>query len=156
MKEVKMEATRVEMTQLVLPGQANNHGTLFGGQLVAWMDTAASVAACRFCRSDVVTVSIDELYFALPIKRGDIVVLYAQVNQAWGSSMEIGVRAEAEDPRTGERRRACTGFLTFVRVREGQPAPLPKLIVAEGQEKRAQDAQERREVRLNRRKSKRG
>ena len=156
MKQVKMEETRVEMTQLVLPGQANNHGTLFGGQLVAWMDTAASVSACRFCRSDVVTVSIDELHFAQPIKRGDIVVLYAQVNQAWGSSMEIGVRAEAEDPRTGERRHACTGFLTFVHVQDGRPAPLPKLVVAEGEEKRAEDAQARREARLNRRKSKRG
>jgi acyl-CoA hydrolase len=154
MKEVKMEATRVEMTQLVLPGQTNNHGTLFGGQLVAWMDTAASVAACRFCRSDVVTISIDDLYFAQPIKQGDIVVLYAQVNQAWGTSMEIGVRAESEDARTGERRHACTGFLTFVRIKDGRPAPLPKLIVTPGQEKRAEDAQSRRETRLNRRKSK--
>mgnify|MGYP001213763755 FL=1 len=155
MEEVKMEATRVEMTQLVLPGHANNHGTLFGGQLVAWMDTAASVAACRFCRADVVTVSIDELHFAQPIRRGDIVVLYAQVNQAWGSSMEIGVRAEAEDPATGERRHACTGFLTFVRVKEGRPAKLPKLLVAEGQEQRALDAQQRRATRLERLRQKR-
>ena len=84
---VSTSDTRVEMTQLGLPGLTNTHGTLFGGQLVAWMDTAASVAANRFCRSAVVTVSIDELHFAQPIELGDTVVLYAQVNQAWGSSM---------------------------------------------------------------------
>ena len=151
MKEIKTSDTAVEMTQLVLPGVTNTHGTLFGGQLVAWMDTAASVAANRFCRSDVVTVSIDELHFAQPIHLGDIVVLYAQVNQAWGSSMEIGVRAEAEDPKTGERRHACTGFLTFVHVEDGRPSPLPKLRVEAGQERRASDAQERREARLHRR-----
>ena len=154
MKEVHTSETAVEMTQLVLPGITNNHGTLFGGQLVAWMDTAASVAANRFCRSDVVTVSIDELHFAQPIHLGDIVVLYAQVNQAWGSSMEIGVRAEAEDPKTGERRHACTGFLTFVHVQDDRPAPLPKLLVEAGQERRAEDAQERREARLTRRRRK--
>ena len=155
MSNVTTSDTRVEMTQLVLPGLTNTHGTLFGGQLVAWMDTAASVAASRFCRSAVVTVSIDELHFAQPIELGDTVVLYAQVNQAWGSSMEIGVRAEREDPKTGERAHACTGFLTFVRVVDGRPAPLPKLTIEPGQERRAEDAQARREARLNRRANKR-
>ena len=151
---IKTSDTRVEMTQLVLPGVTNTHGTLFGGQLVAWMDTAASVAANRFCRADVVTVSIDELHFAQPIHLGDIVVLYAQVNQAWGSSMEIGVRAEREDPKTGERQHACTGFLTFVHVVDGRPSRLPELEVEPGQEQRAKDAQARREARLNRRQRK--
>lgn len=125
--------TRVEMTQLVLPTHTNNHGTIFGGQLAAWIDTAAAVAAMRFARGDVVTASMDELHFVRPVQRGMIVTLRAQVNAAWRSSMEIGVQAESEDPRTGDREIACVAFLTFVALTpEGRPRSLPALVLAQG------------------------
>ena len=154
MKEsVGTEETRVEMTQIVLPSHTNNHGTMFGGQLVAWVDICGSVAARRFCRGSVVTASIDELCFVAPVKMGHIVVLVGQVNQAWGSSMEIGVRVEAEDSTTGERFRCCSAFLTFVSLKDGEPTRIPKLVVAEGQERRAQAADERRQARLEKRRA---
>ena len=154
MKEsVGTEETRVEMTQIVLPSHTNNHGTMFGGQLVAWVDICGSVAARRFRRGSVVTAAIDELCFAAPVKMGHIVVLVGQVNQAWGSSMEIGVRVEAEDPETGEKFRCCSAFLTFVSLKDGTPTRIPKLAVAEGQEHRARAADERRQARLVKRRA---
>ena len=149
---VSTSRTRVEMTQIVLPGHTNNHGTIFGGQLVAWVDICASVAAQRFCRGSVVTAAIDELGFKRPVMMGEIVVLEAQVNQAWGSSMEIGVRVEAENPRSGERIHCCSAYLTFVNIADGRPQKVPKLLVDEGQERRAREAEERREARLLKRK----
>ncbi len=143
--------TRVEMTQLVLPTHTNNHGTIFGGQLASWIDTAAAVAAMRFGRGDVVTASMDELHFLRPVQRGMIVTLRAQVNQAWRSSMEIGVQAESEDPATGARQICCTAYLTFVALTaDGRPRPLPQLGVddpAEGARRRAH-AEARRAHRL--------
>ena len=150
--------TRVEMTQLVLPSHTNNHGTLFGGQLAAWIDTAAAVSAMRFGRGDVVTASMDELHFVRPVHRGMIVTLRAQVNQAWRSSMEIGVQAESEDPETGERRVCCTAYLTFVALTpEGRPRALPGLAVddPEAGSRRREEAEARRSHRLQVREARR-
>jgi acyl-CoA hydrolase len=150
--------TRVEMTQLVLPTHTNNHGTIFGGQLAAWIDTAAAVSAMRFGRGDVVTASMDELHFLRPVNRGMIVTLRAQVNQAWRSSMEIGVQAESEDPGTGERKICCTAYLTFVALTpDGRPRPLPGLVVDEPAEgaRRRTEAEARRAHRLQVRESRR-
>ena len=93
---VSVEATDVEMTQIVLPSHTNNHGTVFGGQMAAWIDICAAVSAQRFARKAVVTASIDELHFVHPVRRGMVIVLKGRVNQAWGSSMEVGVRVDAE------------------------------------------------------------
>jgi acyl-CoA hydrolase len=155
---VTQEATRVVMTQIVLPEHTNNHGTIFGGQLVAWMDIAGSVCAMRFARGPVVTLSIDELHFVLPVRKGMIVELKGQVNQAWNSSMEIGVRVEAEVPDTGRRVHCCSGFLTFVALdSEGVPTRIGKTLEIEsGQEDRAEAAQKRRAHRLASRKPGRG
>ena len=95
---VPVDATNVEMTQIVLPSHTNNHGTVFGGQMAAWIDICAAVSAQRFARKAVVTASIDELHFVHPVRRGMVIILKARVNQAWGSSLEVGVRVEAEDP----------------------------------------------------------
>jgi acyl-CoA hydrolase len=150
--------TRVEMTQLVLPTHTNNRGTIFGGQLASWIDTAGAVAAMRFGRGDVVTASMDELHFMRPVQRGMIVTLRAQVNQAWRSSMEFGVQVESEDPATGERRVCCTAFLTFVALTpQGRPRPLPTLALADGDEgpRRRAEAEARRAHRLQVREARR-
>src|ERR1700730_4270332 len=90
--------SRCEMTEIVLPGDANALGTIFGGKVMQWGDIAASVAAMRHAGRQVVTASIDALHFLSPIRVGEVVVLRAQVNEAFGTSLEVGVRVEAEDP----------------------------------------------------------
>lgn len=148
--ETEISKTRVEMTQIVLPTHTNNHGTAFGGQIAAWVDICAAVSAQRFCRDSVVTASMDALHFLEPVRRGMVVILRSQVNRAWRSSMEVGVRVDTENPRTGEMRHCCSAYLTFVSIDEkGKPKQLPKLsIFSEGEEQRWEDAQVRRELRL--------
>jgi len=124
--------THVEMTQIVLPSHTNNHGTAFGGQIAAWCDICAAVAAQRFCRAPVVTASMDQLHFMRPVLRGMVVVLQACVNRAWRTSMEVGVRVETEDPITGAREQCCTAYLTFVALpsADGAKVALPTLDTA--------------------------
>ncbi len=148
---VLAEHTDVEMTQIVLPSHANNHGTVFGGQMAAWIDVCAAVSAQRFARKAVVTASMDEIHFVQPVRRGMVVILKARVNQAWGSSMEVGVRVEAEDPRTGDTAHCCTAYLTFVAINDdGKPSQVPILDTSKDDEarQRADAAQTRRDNRL--------
>jgi len=146
---VHIDETRTEMTQLLLPGQTNNHGNAFGGQIMAWCDICAAVAAQRFCRGEVVTASMDQLAFRKPVKAGMVVVLRAQVNRSWGTSMEVGVRVEAEDPKVGRREHCCSAYLTFVHLDpEGRPARVPRLDPG-GESRRYDEAQDRREARLS-------
>ena len=148
---VSVDATRVEMTQLVLPSHANNHGTVFGGQMAAWIDVCAAVSAQRFARKAVVTASIDEIHFVQPVRRGMVVILKASVNQAWGTSMEVGVHVDAEDPRSGDTVHCCTAYLTFVAINDdGRPSHVPTLDTCgePAADKRAVQAQERRDNRL--------
>ncbi len=150
-KIVSAEATHVEMTQIVLPSHANNHGTAFGGQMAAWIDICAAVSAQRFSRTSVVTASMDELHFLRGARRGMVVVLKSQVNQAWNSSIEVGVRVETEDPLTGEREHCCSAYLTFVALDEsGSTISVPVLDPGTQPEaqRRAEDAQARRDARL--------
>jgi len=148
---VRPETTRVEMTQLVLPTHTNNHGNAFGGQIAAWSDIAAAVAAQRFSRGAVVTVSMDSLHFLRPVKQGMILILQAQVNQAWRTSIEVGVRVDSENPETWEREHCCTAYLTFVALdADGKPRPVPS-VDTHGDPKaprRAAEAQLRRDNRL--------
>jgi len=146
---VPVEQTRTVMTQLLLPGQSNNHGNAFGGQIMAWCDICAAVAAQRFCRGEVVTASMDQLVFKRPVRRGMVVVLRAQVNRSWGTSMEVGVRVEAEDPKAGSRVHCCSAYLTFVHLDgHGRPAPVPRLAPGDDP-RRFEEAQTRREARLS-------
>ena len=143
-------ATRCEMTWIVMPGQTNSLGTVFGGQVMSWIDVCAAVSAQRFSRSNVVTASMDQLHFMAPITKGDVVVLQAQVNWAGRTSMEVGVRVEREDPHTGERTHTATAYLTFVALdKYGQKRAVPALLCQTDHEKRReQEAQERRAQRL--------
>lgn len=125
------DRTFTEMTQLLLPGHTNTLGDAFGGQIAAWVDICGAVSAQRFCRGVVVTASMDQLHFLRPVRRGMVVVLQGRVNQAWRTSMEVGVRVDAEDPSTGLRSHCCSAYLTFVKIGEdGRPLPIPTLDVA--------------------------
>jgi acyl-CoA hydrolase len=143
-------ASRVEMTEIVLPGDTNALGTIFGGKVMQWIDIAASVAGMRHSGGNVVTASIDGLTFLTPIHLGEIVLLKAQVNFVGRTSMEIGVRVEAEDPRTGARRYTTKAYLTFVAIdAAGKPRAIPPLVPESEEDRRREgDAMARRDARL--------
>src|SRR5512137_863748 len=127
--------SRVEMTELAMPTDANNLGTVFGGRIVQWMDLAGAMAARRHARTPVVTAAMDELTFQAPVRLGHVAILQARVNAAFGSSMEVEVEVFDEDPDTGVRRRCCDGFLTFVSLgKDRKPAPVPGLVLREPEE----------------------
>ena len=142
--------TRCEMTQIVMPSSANALGTVFGGQIMAWIDICAAVSASRFTRTAVVTASMDSLLFKAPIKQGEVVVLQATVNWAGRTSMEVGVRVESENRRTGARTHTSTAYLTFVALDDaGAPHPVPTLAPQTEEVKARWDAAiERRAQRL--------
>ncbi|HET8724642.1 MAG TPA: acyl-CoA thioesterase [Anaeromyxobacteraceae bacterium] len=120
--------SRVEMTELAMPTDANNLGTVFGGRIVQWMDLAGAMAARRHARTPVVTAAMDELTFQAPVRLGHVAILQARVNAAFGTSMEVEVEVFDENPDTGVRRRCCDGFLTFVSLgKDNRPAPVTPL-----------------------------
>ncbi len=145
-----VEYTRVEMTQVVLPQFANSLGTVFGGQIMAWVDVCAAVSAQRHSRSPVVTASFDSVHFISPVKQGHIVIIKSQVNSVFKSSMEIGSIIIAENPLTGERKRAARAYCTFVALdAQSHLKEIPELILlTEEDHRRHEQATERRRVRL--------
>lgn len=142
--------SRVEMTELVLPTHTNALGTIFGGQIMAWIDTAAAICAFRHCRTQCVTASMDALSFVSPVKLGHIVILRASVNFTGKTSMEIGVRVISEDPLTGTQAHTSSAYLTFVAVDEaGNPRSVTPVLPQTDEEKRRFDAaKQRRATRL--------
>jgi acyl-CoA hydrolase len=150
-----VRVSQVSTSEIVLPEATNTHGTIFGGRVVSLMDIACSIAASRHCRRPVVTASIDEVHFLAPIKLGYVVELHASVNYTARSSMEVGVRVEAENPRTGERSHTASAYLTFVALdQHGRPAPVPPVVAeTDDQRRRQRAAHQRRALRLERRKA---
>jgi acyl-CoA hydrolase len=138
------------MTWIVMPGHANSLGTVFGGQVMAWIDVCAAVSAQRFCRANVVTAAMDQLVFEAPVRQGEIAVLQAMVNWAGRTSMEVGVRVESEHPHTGLRLHTATSYVTFVAVdADGRPTLVPRLVATTDAElRRYSEAEQRRADRL--------
>jgi acyl-CoA hydrolase len=137
----------------MMPEHANNMGHVFGGAVLSMMDKCAAIAAFRHSRNSVVTASIDRVDFREPIHLGDLVIMKASVNLAGRSSMEVGVRVEAEDLLTGRRRHTNSCYLTFVAVdRNGRPVEVPALQPETDEEiRRNAAAKERRQRRLEER-----
>ena len=146
-----------QTSELMMPQDANILGHVFGGAILALMDKCAAVAAFRHARSNCVTASIDRVDFREPIHVGDLVVMRASVNFAGRTSMEIGVRVEAEDLLTGRRRHTNSCYLTFVAIdRNGRPVEVPPVIPETDDERRRYDAaQARRKRRLEERNAER-
>ncbi len=146
-----------ESSQLMMPGDANNLGHVFGGVVLSMMDKTAAIAALRHCRNSVVTASIDRVDFREPIHLGDLLVMKASVNYVGRTSMEVGVRVEAEDLLTGLRRHTNSCYLTFVAVdRNGRPVGVPALKPESPIELRRYEAAEaRRRRRLEEREAER-
>jgi len=147
--------SRHETSELMMPHHANNLGHVFGGIMLSMMDKTAAVAAFRHCRMNIVTASIDRVDFREPIQVGDLVVMKASVNFVGRTSMEVGVRVEAEELLTGRRRHTNSCYLTFVAVdRNGKPVEVPSVVPQTAEDKRRfEAARERREVRLKERES---
>jgi len=148
-----VRASQHETSEIMMPQHANNLGHVFGGAILAMMDTTAAVAAIRHTRISVVTASIDRVDFREPIHVGDLVVMKASVNFVGRTSMEVGVRVEAEDMLTGNRRHTNSAYLTFVAIdRDGRPVEVPQIVPESEEEKRRyQAAQARRRRRLEER-----
>lgn len=137
-----------ETSELMMPHHANNLGHVFGGVMLSMMDKTAAIAAFRHCRMNVVTASIDRVDFREPIHLGDLVVMKASVNYVGKTSMEVGVRVEAEELLSGRRRHTNSCYLTFVAVdRNGRPIVIPGVIPETPDQKRRYDAAERRRKR---------
>eukprot|EP00879_Flechtneria_rotunda_P012044 GHRR01012579.1.p1 GENE.GHRR01012579.1~~GHRR01012579.1.p1 ORF type:complete len:498 (+),score=231.63 GHRR01012579.1:180-1673(+) len=119
---VSMDVTRIVMHQIVAPSEVDELGICFGGQVLSWIDICAGLSAKTLARGPCVTVSVDAVHFFRPCRRGDVVIIAAMVNRTFRSSMEVGVRVEAEDMKTGDRRHCCSAYLTFVALNSRKPA----------------------------------
>jgi len=140
-------------SELIMPHDANILGHAFGGAIMAMVDKAAAVSAFRHARSACVTASSARVDFREPIHVGDLVTCLASVNFAGTTSMEIGVRVEAEDLISGARRHTNTCYLTFVAIdRNGRPVPVALVQPnSDEQSRRYEAAQARRRRRLEER-----
>jgi acyl-CoA hydrolase len=145
-----VSASRTEMTEVVLPQDANPLGTILGGHVMHLIDIAGAIAVHRHCRLQAVTASVDHLDFLNPIHVGELIVLESQVNRAFKTSVEVGVEVFSENYFTGKRKHTTTAFLTFVAIDEnGEAVPVPPLILRTPEERRRyREAGERRRARL--------
>ncbi|MDY6951097.1 MAG: acyl-CoA thioesterase [Thermodesulfobacteriota bacterium] len=157
-KEKSVTESRVEMAQVMLPVDANQAGNVHGGSIMKLIDTAAGIAALRHCRSNVVTASMDRLDFHEPVFIGELVILRASINYVGETSLEVGVRVEAENLMTGEVRHTNSAYLTMVALDENRrPMEVAKIVPETHEEIRRFEegktrAQRRRELRKKRKK----
>ncbi len=146
-----MDAKEPDQSRTVLAhwmgvADANASGYIHGGTIMKLVDEAAALAAVRHSQRRTVTASMDRMAFLVPVQVGELVTFNATVNAAWNTSMEVGVRVEAENPLTGEVRHACSAFLTMVALDDqGQPTQVTPLVA-----NTAQDERRRREAELRR------
>src|SRR5699024_1507008 len=133
------------VTDLVLPSETNPIGNMFGGELLARMDRAASIAARRHCGQIVVTTSVNHVTFSKMINLGIVVTVEAKVSRAFNSSMEVYMDVYIENRESGERTVSNEAIYTFVAVYEvGNPVQVPEIIPETKLEKNRFDAALRR------------
>ena len=144
--------SKTVMSRTMLPSDANPYGNVHGGEVMKLIDAVAGAAATRHARARVVTARIDELSFLAPVYVGHLVTAKASVNHVGRTSMEVGVRVEAEDMLTGTVVHVASAYLVFVATDEGgRPVPLPQLVAETDDERRRMKAAEkRRSLRLHR------
>ena len=145
-----VDDSRCEMTEMVLPSHANPMGSIFGGQVMQWIDICGGIVAQRHCRKMVVTASMDTLHFVGPIRVGEVAILKGQIHAAFHRSVEVGVEVHAEEPLTGARRLTTEALLTFTALDGGgRPTEVPPLaLISDEERSREAAARARREGRL--------
>jgi acyl-CoA hydrolase len=142
--------SRATLAHWMGPLDANSAGFVHGGTVMKLCDEAAGLAAIKHSRCRVVTASVDRMTFMVPLHVRELVTFQASVNAVWHTSMEVGVRVDTEDPRTGTRRHSNSAYMTMVAVDEnGNPVSVPPLLTGSDEElRRESEAQLRRRNRL--------
>ena len=148
-KAVPIAKTRAQFSRLMMPTDANPMGNVYGGSIVKYIDEVASVVAIRHARTNVVTASIDRMDFFHPVYIGNLLVLKSALNFVGKTSMEVGVRVEAEDLKTGKTMHTGSCYLTMVALDQwGRPTPISPVKPSNDEERGwFEGAQERREYR---------
>ena len=137
MKKKIVKNTHVIMHELILPNDTNLLGNVLGGRVMHLMDMCAAMSAYKHARTAVVTASVDRLDFLAPAKMGDIMILKSSVNYTGKSSMEVGVRIESENPKTGDIYHTSSAYLTFVSLNDnGKPQGVSMVTPETEMEKR--------------------
>lgn len=149
MQEMRPHETSLTVSHLVMPADTNPAGNVHGGVIMKHIDNTAGIVAYRHARANVVTASIDRLDFHNPAFVGELLTFKADLNYVGRTSMEIGVRVEAENLLSGEVRHIASAYLTFVSLDEGhKPTSVPPLtLVTDEQCRRHREAMERIRVR---------
>lgn len=142
--------SKVEIAQIMMPQHGNPHGNAHGGYLLLLVDQAGAIVAKRHSHHNVVTASLDRMDFISPVYIGNLVIAKASLNYTGRTSMEVGVRIEAECLTTGTHTHVGSAYLTFVALDEDDnPIDIPQLITETDEEKRRfNDAKKRRETRM--------
>ena len=138
------------IAEVMMPHMADGLGNVHGGVILGMLDRVGAVSAIRHAQRICVTASVDRVDFRQPIHLGELVTMYASVNYAHRTSIEVGVRVEAENLLTGERRHTNTCYLTFVALDEsGRPVPVPPVLPeTEDERRRFREAEARRAQRV--------
>lgn len=146
----RVRDSALETARLMMPQDANIQGNVYGGTIMKLMDEVAGAVAARHCRRNVVTASVDRMDFFRPVYIGNLLTLKSSVNYVGKTSLEVGVRIEAEDLKTGEIMHTGSSYLTFVALDgEGKPSLVPEIIPETvDQKRRYREGQERRDQRL--------
>src|SRR5688500_7522311 len=110
----KAAESLVVMTELVLPNDTNTFGNLMGGRLMYWMDIAAALASMKHCSTPVVTASVDNISFEVPILLGNVVHIEAKVSRAFNTSMEVHIVAWGENPLQQKKYKSNEAYFTMV------------------------------------------
>lgn len=149
--EKRQSDSVTEMTEYVLPQHANALGTVFGGQIMAWVDLCAAICAQRHAGRTCVTAFVDDLLFKEPVRVGEVVRLSARLTATFQTSMEIAIEVEGEDSITGRVWPCVRCHMTFVALDEHRrPTRVPALVLDTEELKRSQkEAEERRVIRLS-------
>lgn len=150
MEARKVSDSSVTVIQQMMHEDANLYGNVHGGTIMKLVDNTAGIVGVRHSGRQMVTASIDRLDFHSPVFVGDLLRITASANYVGSTSMEIGVRIEAEDYKTGKVRHTASAYMTFVALDErGKPVQIPSLeIVTEEEKRRNREAVERRKNRL--------
>ena len=150
MNAKKISDSKVEIAQVMMPEHSNAAGNVHGGYILKLVDQAGAIVAARHTHSNIVTASLDRMDFISPVYVGNLVFAKAACNFVSRTSMEIGVRVEAECLRTGTHTHVGSAYLTFVALDENdKPTQVPKLILeTEDEKRRFEEARKRREIRM--------
>ena len=150
METRSIKDSTVTLSFIAQAQHANLAGNVHGGVIMKYIDEAGGMTSLRHCKGNVVTASIDRMNFHNPAFIGDMITFKASINLVGKTSMEVGVRAESENPVSGERRHIASAYLTYVALGPDlKPVPIPPVkIETEVEKRRNREASDRRSARL--------